>query len=68
MGMTVKASDWLHCPFDSSTLPSEKTVRVRQQGEAVGCVPPTALLFQETLNTGSAKPNSQSAERTTVTS
>jgi hypothetical protein len=20
----VEASDWLHCPFDSSTLPSEK--------------------------------------------
>jgi hypothetical protein len=40
----VEASDWLHCPFDSSTLPSEKTVRMRQQGKAVGCVPPTALL------------------------
>jgi hypothetical protein len=42
----VEASDWLHCPFDSSTLPSEKTVRMRQQGKAVGCVPPTALLFE----------------------
>jgi hypothetical protein len=40
----VEASDWLHCPFDSSTLPSEKTVRMRQQSKAVGCVPPTALL------------------------
>jgi hypothetical protein len=42
----VEASDWLHCPFDSSTLPSKKTVRMRQQGKAVGCVPPTALLFE----------------------
>jgi hypothetical protein len=33
----VKASDWLHCPFDSPTLPSKKTVRMRQQGKAVGC-------------------------------
>jgi hypothetical protein len=41
----VEASDWLHCPFDSSTLPSEKTVRMRQQGKAAGCVSPTALLF-----------------------
>jgi hypothetical protein len=40
----LEASDWLHCPFDSSTLPSEKTVRMRQQGKAVGCVPLTALL------------------------
>jgi hypothetical protein len=43
----VEASDWLHCPFDSSTLPSEKTVRMRQQGKAVGCVPPAALLFEQ---------------------
>jgi hypothetical protein len=45
----VEASDWLHCPFDSSTLPSEKTVRMRQQGKAVGCVPLTALLFEQLL-------------------
>jgi hypothetical protein len=44
-GTMVEASDWLHCPFDSSTLPSEKTARMRQQGKAVGCVPPTGLLF-----------------------
>jgi hypothetical protein len=24
----VKASDWLHCPFDSPTLPSKKTARM----------------------------------------
>jgi hypothetical protein len=41
----VKASDWLHCPFDSPTLPSKKTA-LGQQGKAVGCVPPTALLFE----------------------
>jgi hypothetical protein len=41
----VKASDWLHCRFDNSALPSKKTVRMRQQGKAVGCVSPTALLF-----------------------
>jgi len=40
----VKASDWLHCPFDSPALPSKKTA-LGQQGKAVGCVPPTALLF-----------------------
>jgi hypothetical protein len=43
----VEASDWLHCPFDSSTLPSEKTVRMRQQGKAVGGTQPTALLFEQ---------------------
>ena len=41
-GTMVKASDWLHCPFDSP-LPSKKTA-LGQQGKAVGCVPPTALL------------------------
>jgi hypothetical protein len=46
----VEASDWLHCPFDSSTLPSEKTVRMRQQGKAVGCVSLAALLFRGELH------------------
>jgi hypothetical protein len=40
----VKASDWLHCPFDNPMLPPKKAVRKGQQGKAVGCVPPTALL------------------------
>jgi hypothetical protein len=45
-GTTVKASDWLHCPFDNPMLPPKKAVRKGQQGKAVGCVPPTALLFE----------------------
>jgi hypothetical protein len=31
------------------------------EGKAVGCVPPTALLFEQGVNTKSAKSNSQSA-------
>jgi hypothetical protein len=32
--------------FDSPTTPSKKTARVGDEGKAVGCVPPTALLFE----------------------
>jgi len=31
----------------------EKTVRMGQQGKAVGCVPPTALLFEPAAQTRS---------------
>jgi hypothetical protein len=44
----VKASDWLHCPFDNPMLPPKNAVRKGQHGKAVGCVPPTALLFEQT--------------------
>jgi hypothetical protein len=39
----VKASDWLHRRFDIPMLPPKKAA-LGQQGKAVGCVPPTALL------------------------
>jgi hypothetical protein len=44
----VKASDWLHCPFDSSTLPSEKTVRGDKAKPSGAGATPTALLFEQT--------------------
>ena len=31
--------------FDNPTMPPKKTARMGDEGKAVGCVPPTALLF-----------------------
>jgi hypothetical protein len=42
----VKASDWLHRRFDNPMLPPKKAA-LGQQGKVVGCVPPTALLFEQ---------------------
>jgi hypothetical protein len=39
--------------FDSPTLLSKNTARMGDEGKAVGCVPPTALLFEQALNTRS---------------
>jgi hypothetical protein len=39
--------------------PQGKTMaRMGDEGKAVGCVPPTALLFEQALNTRSSKSNS----------
>ena len=45
----VKASDWLHRRFDNPMLPPKKAA-LGQQGKAVGCVPPTALLSSGELH------------------
>jgi hypothetical protein len=31
-------------------MPSKKTVRMGDEGKAVGCVPPTALLFEQGIS------------------
>jgi hypothetical protein len=33
--------------FEAQRLLSKKTARVGDEGKAVGCVPPTALLFEQ---------------------
>jgi hypothetical protein len=35
--------------FDNPTLPSKNTARMGDEGKAVGCVPPTALLFEQAV-------------------
>jgi hypothetical protein len=47
----------LHCRFDSPTMLSKNTARMRDEGKAAGCVPLAALLFEKTVNTRSAKSN-----------
>jgi hypothetical protein len=63
-GVLDSGTEGDHRPVTTTQrMPSKKTVRMGDEGKAVGCVPPTALLFEPggLINTRSAKSNSQSA-------
>ena len=61
----MKFAASLHWPVSiARTMPSKKTAG--GQGKAVGCVSPTALLFEEAVNTRSAGPGIRKRLRTSA--